>query len=417
MKRTLIICTCLLLIASVAVANPMSKVAPWKGKVGVSEPLGRDYFEGFEGGVMPPAGWTEVETCITDSCTNWDLHSVCLPYGSPYEGSDCAYITWTLPGTCVGGQDEWLKFTYDLDEREVNTLGFATEGSGYWCTSANLVVTVDGTEVWNFCDQAPSSWVWTEYEVDLSSYSGEVEIGFGYVGEDGAEQYLDAVSLYYQEPPEPPCCPLDVECYTFDFNVGACGVQFFECEGVPTWEWGVPDPLVPTVACDDVPVTNTLGTTLIGSYPAYAGEIAAIGPVDITEDCWCLELCHDYDFESDYTLWDAGNVKVSTDGGATWILVTPADGYDGTAPLCTDTYTPLCVCEEEVFAFSVPTFVRDCFDLRQFAGESVLIGFCFGADSYASSDIGWYIKWAKVGRPQGTAVEEQSWGTIKAMYR
>jgi len=418
MKRALILCVCLLLVAGVASADSMSRTCPWKQKVGVSQPIGRDFFEGFNGPEFPPVDWTEVETCVTDSCTDWNLLESCEAgtFSDAYEGVDCAYVHWQWDNFAPG-QDEWLKFTYDLDEREVNTLSFWTEGSGYYCSNANFVVTIDGVEVWDFCSTAPTSWVWYEYEIDLTPYRGEVEIGFGYVGADGADHYLDAVSLFYEEPPEPPCCPLDVVCYDFDFNVSDCGVALELCDGgVTTWEWGVPDPLVPVLACDDVPVTNVLGTTLVGSYPLLAGEIAMIGPVDITEDCWCMDLCHYYEFESDYSIWDCGNVKVSPDGGATWFLVYPADGYDGIANDCIDTYHPLCVCEEEVFGHSSGTFVRDCFDLRAYMGETVMIGFFFGSDSSVAY-LGWYIKWAKIGRPQGTAVEQSSWGNIKALYR
>jgi len=418
MKRALIVGACLLLFAGLAVANPMSRTAPQNVKGGVSMHPSRDYAEGFEGAGFPPTGWSEVATCVTDSCTNWEPMTACVDYTTPYEGLESAYITWSSPGTCAGGQDEWLKFSYDLSEREVNTLTFASMGSTYWTGNANLIVTIDGTPVWDFHNSAGGDWVWEEFAIDLSGYRGVIEIGFGYVGDDGAEHYLDAVSLSYETPPDPPCCPLDVVYYDFDFNLSSHGVQMLLCDGgVGTWEWGVPDPLVPITACDGVPVTNVLGTTLIGPYPTGAGSIAMLGPVDITEDCWCMELCHFYDFESEYAVWDAANVKVSPDGGTNWFLVYPADGYDGIAPLCTDAYHPLCVCEEEVFGYTNTEFVRDCFDLRAFIGESITIGLCFGSDTYATPNIGWYIKWARIGHAHDTSVEQSSWGNIKAMYR
>ena len=62
--------------------------------------------------------------------------------------------------------------------------------------------------------------------------------------------------------------------------------------------------------------------------PGKSGEIAAIGPIHPDASCYCLEICHYYDTESDSSPWDGGNVKVSPDNGATWQLVTPADSQD-----------------------------------------------------------------------------------------
>jgi len=125
-----------------------------------------------------------------------------------------------------------------------------------------------------------------------------------------------------------------------------------------------------------------------------------------------MELCHYYDTEATY---DGGNVKVSADGGATWSLVYPARGYDLTA-----NSSPPCVALEPVFSghnvASAGAFVRDCFDLSDYIGQTIMVAFDFGGDSIIFYP-GWYIKWVKIGSDEFSPVEQSTWGNIKAMYR
>jgi len=250
-----------------------------------------------------------------------------------------------------------------------------------------------------------------------------------------AGTYYVVVDAYYYNPdadytltvtcdvcqcPVEPCCPSIYVCYVEDFNISGCNFYTEDCGGIGScfWEWGQPvfDPgssygPIPDVACDGVAVTNLLATDLDAFY-ANCGERAIIGPYDITESCWCMELCHYYDTESGF---DGGNVKVSSDGGATWSLVYPARGYDVTAYSA-----PPCVSLEPIFSgHAVATagaFVRDCFDLSDYVGQSIMVAFDFGADGSVFYP-GWYIKWVKIGSDEFSPVESTTWGNIKAMYR
>ena len=163
---------------------------------------------------------------------------------------------------------------------------------------------------------------------------------------------------------------------------------------------------MPSTACDDVSVTKLLGTVIGGDYPNYAGHRAVVGPVEITGQTWCVELCHFYNIETRY---DGGNVKISTDGGSTWSLITPQAGYPNTA-----NSDPECVPSEPVFTGDSNAFIRDCFDLSGYKGRSVLIGFDFGSDASVGYP-GWYIKWVKFGASE-TPTEARKWGTIKTMF-
>jgi len=209
--------------------------------------------------------------------------------------------------------------------------------------------------------------------------------------------------------PTPPCCPSLYTCYDVDFNVTDVFTTQ-ECLGGPAWDWGVPVG-IPMVACDDVPVTNILGTQVGGDY-IESGEAAVIGPFEITDYCWCLELCHYYDTETSY---DGGYVAISVDGGVTWTQIAPARGYDTVG----SSYGAPCIAGLEIFSGHQynTAFLRDCFNLTQYIGQTVHVGFFFGADSSIFYP-GWYIKWVKIGSDEPSSpVEESSWGTIKAMYR
>jgi hypothetical protein len=205
-----------------------------------------------------------------------------------------------------------------------------------------------------------------------------------------------------------PCCPLLDVCVSYDFNDSDHGYWTVPCGGVPVWDW-LPVPRGegrPT--CDGETAENLLGTgSLLEEYPPNAGEIAVIGPLPITEDCWCMELCHTYFLEPE---WDGANVKVSTDQGATWDLVTPVGGYDELSHS-----GAMCLPNEPAFADVWPPWYLDCFDLTSYVGSELLIGFFFGSDDIQQYP-GWFIRWVKIGSGE-TPVEETSWGAIKALYR
>jgi hypothetical protein len=406
MKRVLILSLCLLMIASVAWgAKPTDKS---KKAFDVLQPLldpSRPISEGFEGGV-PPAGWF----AVVNNPYTWTVGTYNPQEGLQY--ADCQY-----DASYSGPQDEWIGFNYTMQAGDA-ALSFYSFASIYWAITPyqnyNLYVYIDGTDVWNYYDDnnGATTWAWQQYVVDLTSYSvGQtIEIKFGYTGYDGAEGAFDAISI--GEAPVIPVCPFQYPCYVVDFNQSDGGFKSQVCGlGPIPWQWGVPTG-IPALACDGVPVTHVLGTVLAGTYPVSKGEGAVIGPFDITPRCTTLELCHFYDTESGY---DGGNVKVSTDAGATWQLITPIGGYDGI--LTSTYYIPECVAQEAVFYGTSTTFVRDCFDISDYVGDNILVGFFFGSESYATSDLGWYIKWVKIGTDAPTSVKDSTWGMIKALYR
>lgn len=81
--------------------------------------------------------------------------------------------------------------------------------------------------------------------------------------------------------------------------------------------------------------------------------------------------------------WDCGQVKISTNGGANWYVLTgnytkPGAGQ-GTQPLNSPVYDGM-----------VNNWVREDIDLTPFSGESVMLMFDFSSDEWVTYD-GWYI--------------------------
>lgn len=155
--------------------------------------------EGFEGGVVPPIGWSEV---VSNSAYNWQILTAGTDF--PYNGSYAADVKYD-PG--LYNQNEWLL------SPEVNItwekLSFWSMGSVYWCRETydncdlNVWLVIDdvgggddifvgkGDDVW------PANFTWTQSEFDLAPYllSEPVRIGFQYVGLDGAQVAIDDIRL------------------------------------------------------------------------------------------------------------------------------------------------------------------------------------------------------------------------------
>ena len=94
------------------------------------------------------------------------------------------------------------------------------------------------------------------------------------------------------------------------------------------WEWGIP-----LVGPDSAHSGEKCwGTNLDGNYDNDADWSLTL-QVPLYEIRWPLLRFYTwYKFEAGFygTLPDGGNIKVSADSGATWTVVTPVGGYDGT---------------------------------------------------------------------------------------
>ena len=96
-----------------------------------------------------------------------------------------------------------------------------------------------------------------------------------------------------------------------------------------------------------------------------------------------------YDTEQDY---DGGNVKISTNGGATWTLLTPDIGYTGTGKP-----TNAGIPNEKCFSgHAHQAWEKATFNLTAYKGQTVMIRWHFGSDSSGRGDsarITWSFRW------------------------
>jgi len=149
--------------------------------------------------------------------------------------------------------------------------------------------------------------------------------------------------------------------------------------------------------------TNGWGTVIGGLYPA-GSDFKLDTPVPFFVESPLAELMfwHWYDIEAGF---DGGNVKVSSDGGNSWTVITPNIGYPGTA----NTANPLS--GEPIFDGHNQMFWEEViFDLSAYQGQSIIMRWHFGSDASVQYP-GWYIDDVSI---SGCSVPDQGWleGTV-----
>jgi uncharacterized repeat protein (TIGR01451 family) len=151
--------------------------------------------EGFEGGVVPPAGWSEQ---IQNAGYNWSIST-----SYRHAGTYGAYVPWNY------NQNEWLLSPRLLGVTGGMTVSLWSEGSVYWCRDtydncdlkvwlvANDVGGGDDVLLGKADDSWPASWTWARgvFTLPATLPAGNLRIGFQYVGNDGADVGLDDITL------------------------------------------------------------------------------------------------------------------------------------------------------------------------------------------------------------------------------
>jgi hypothetical protein len=162
--------------------------------------------EGFEGGVVPPTGWTLVQNSVPVNPYTWSIATY-APHSGVYN-MHCEY-----DDTYSGTQDEWLiSPTFDFSSDLSAQMSFWWNMSYYWSVDPydncdlNIRVSTDGGATWSptilWNEDAIgvfTSWTWYQAIVDLSLYTGpgfnNVKIAFQYYGYDGAEISVDDIEI------------------------------------------------------------------------------------------------------------------------------------------------------------------------------------------------------------------------------
>jgi hypothetical protein len=151
----------------------------------------------------------------------------------------------------------------------------------------------------------------------------------------------------------------------FDFDYGPMG---FVPGGNAEWEWGVPSPPVNGHAWE---------TALGGNYPDGAcGWLDS--PFMMAGGCGqCLDMLLYHDVECEGDGW---NLQISTDGGTTWSVIHPYEGYDQGEPAgsCETGLGDSTFCGQ--FGVSCKAF-----DLDAYHGQAVRFRFLFESDMEGSA--------------------------------
>ena len=168
-----------------------------------------------------------------------------------------------------------------------------------------------------------------------------------------------------------------VEHFLWDFEPDDGGFT----QSGDVWEWGSPT----TGPGDAHSGVNVWATNLDAYYPSNADATLDVPPItmDAGKPYAMLSFWHWYNIETNY---DGGNVKASTDGGATWTVLTPMGGYDGTAR-SGNAGIPGEAC---FTGYNNDFWQQEMFDISAFAGSQVIFRFHFGSDGSVTR-AGWYV--------------------------
>ncbi len=144
--------------------------------------------------------------------------------------------------------------------------------------------------------------------------------------------------------------------------------------GTGLWQWGAPTSGPGNAHSGD----NVWATNLSGNYEnsaSYTLDTPEIQVLDSEFMFW-----HWYSTENS---WDGGNVKISTDDGATWTVIIPDGGYPDDAIVGLG--------NEPGYTANSGDWTLAVFDVSAYLGLTVKYRWHFGSDSSVNSYPGWYI--------------------------
>ncbi|HHS49539.1 MAG TPA: T9SS type A sorting domain-containing protein [candidate division Zixibacteria bacterium] len=175
-------------------------------------------------------------------------------------------------------------------------------------------------------------------------------------------------------------CGTPIVIVSWDFEGSSGGFV-----GTGDWEWGIPTTGPENAFSGD----RLWATKLSRNYSDNTLSELATPAIAIPDSAHRprLELEHWFSWEapSASSIYDGGTVKITSDGGTTWQVVSPLGGYDGVAY----EHNPY-IAGDSVFTASSGGWRTETFDLSPFAGTTIHVKFVAGSDPYVNS-AGWYI--------------------------
>lgn len=249
---------------------------------------------------------------------------------------------------------------------------FGNFGGNTETFTANMAISLNGSEVYN-----------EDVEItDLAGYGGTEDVTFPeftpadesiYVVTATAE--LDGDQNEANNSIDANYNTIPISGFFVDFESGDGDFTFTN-----DWQHGMPTTGPGGAWSGD----NVVGTLINGQYTMGPLLSELISPEIAISDEPVLTFYHWYTTENTY---DGGNVKISTDGGSTWELITPEGGYDGV--LSTNFQNP--IGGEQAFYGSNGFWQMETFDLSAYADQTVRVKFDYGSDISVITGDGWYI--------------------------
>lgn len=287
-----------------------------------------------------------------------DYHRMLLPGTYDLEFSAYGYETETINNVTVVDTGATI-VNVTLNEADViDVSGFVKNGNNYEPIPGAVVEIVD-----------------TPIEPDTTNnagyYSLETVLAGTYTFKISAEGYPtllqeEVVSQFHNQidfmllPPD--------QFNDFELDDGG-----YTSNDPAAWQWGEPT----AGGIEAYSGNKVWGTVLDGYYGDDADWTLETPSITIPENAF-MSFYHYYDSESTY---DGGNVAVSLDGGSSFDLLIPEEGYVGNVDAL----------GEDGFTGTNNAWTQATINLDAFAGQDAIIRWKFASDYSVHEYYGWYI--------------------------
>ncbi|MEM2583877.1 MAG: choice-of-anchor J domain-containing protein, partial [Candidatus Thermoplasmatota archaeon] len=153
--------------------------------------------------------------------------------------------------------------------------------------------------------------------------------------------------------------------------------------GDGSWQWGIPTS-GPNASHSG---TKLWATNLAGNYPNYANDRLTSPAIALPAGHnYYLAFWHWYNIEAGYSIYDGGNVKISTDGSTWQILGSYLNPYPYASAYSGNAGIP----GEPCFSGASNGWVFTVMNLSAYAGQTIYLRWHFGSDSIVNY-AGWYV--------------------------
>jgi len=301
-------------------------------------------------------------TVFTDPAVG-DYHRLLLPGTYDLRFSAYGFISQDHSGVVVSAGDATRLDVVMQPQSSVSVSGVVTTPEGR-TPVAGATVTILGTPLDPAITGADGSYSFAAVLEDIYTFQ---------VAADGYETLLqDRTVSTTSHVHDFVLAPLDIAWET-DLETNEGGL-IASGSPSPGWEWGTPSGPSPTPHSG----TKLWGTRIASEYVNNAEWYLDLQGVTLPATAPSLSFWHWYAIESG---WDGGNVSISTNGGASFTVLTPDGGYDGNVDALDD---------QPGYTGSSNGWELVRCDLASYAGQTVTIRWRFASDG-SQTYAGWYL--------------------------